>query len=106
VGERGQESSSCRSSVLLEDGAGGVKGPWVRSPNTRGIISAQHDSLHDDDSGHGLDDRYSPGQDTRIVSTLGGEDTGRPVVLDGRLFLSDRGRGLESDPTSSANRLC
>jgi len=103
VGERGQEGSSCRSSVLLEDRAGGettgrrgLAWGWFRE-RTR----ASH-SLHDDDSGHGLDDRHSPGQDTRIVSTLGGEDTGRSVVLDGRLFLSDRGGGLETDPIGSA----
>jgi hypothetical protein len=60
------------------------------------------DSLHEDDSGHGLYDRYGTGQDARIMTTLGGEDPLGPVVLDGALLLCDRGGGLEPDPTRTS----
>jgi hypothetical protein len=65
--------------------------------NTRYLVP-NDDSLHDDDGCHGLNNRYGTGQDARIVSTFGGKDTGRSIVLDGLLFLRDRGRGFEANP--------
>jgi len=60
------------------------------------------DSLHENDSGHGLYDGHGTGQDAGVVTTLGGEDSLRPVVLDGALLLCDRRGGLEPDPTRTS----
>lgn len=104
VSERGQEGGRGGPGVLSEDGAGSRPGVSVNRPRLCEKSSLEGrvwpgNSLHDDDGGHGLDDRHGTGQDARIMTTLGGEDTFGPVVLDGRLFLSDRRRRFETDPT-------
>ena len=53
--------------------------------------------LHDDQSGHGLDDGHGAGHDTRVVAALGGEHTRRAVVASRWLFLRDGRWGFEAN---------
>ena len=52
-------------------------------------------SVSNDQSSHGLDDRQCSRRDRWVVSSLGGQNTVLTVVCGGVLFLGDGGHGLE-----------
>ena len=54
------------------------------------------DGVHDDQSGHGLNNRHGTRNDTGVVTALGLEDTLGLVVGDGALRLANGSCGLEA----------
>lgn len=60
-----------------------------------GILS--HESVHDNERRHSLNDRDSTGGNARIVATLGLQDTLLTVVSTSGLRLADSSSGLERD---------
>ena len=56
-----------------------------------------HESIHDDEGGHGFDDRNSTGYDAGVVTALSLEGALFEAVGGSRLGLADGGRGLECD---------
>ena len=46
--------------------------------------------LHDDEGGHGLNNRYSARYDARVMTTSSGQHTALARVLGGTLLLRDR----------------
>lgn len=83
-----------RSGSRLRGQRGGQRGKEVLG-TLASILS--HQSIHDNQCGHGLNDWHGTRHDTGVVAALGLEDTLLQTVGGGVLGLADSRRGLEGD---------
>src|SRR5450432_1256047 len=66
-----------------------------------------HQRINDNQGGHGLDNRHSTRDDTRIMSSFCFQNTILIPVISSRLLsLTNRGRGLESNSEVNWSSIC